>query len=583
MDKKEIARILREMALILEIQGENIFKVRAHENAARALEGLTAGLEELVASGEIREVKGIGEAMAKKIQTLLSGEELPEYRKLKDSLPGGLLEMAKIPGMGPKKIKAVWEELGIDTVAALEAACKADKISGLKGFGAKSQEKILQGLEMLKKYQGQYLISEALPEAQALQQALKQFPGVIRCEIAGSLRRRKEIVKDIDLVASATEARRAAIMDYFTTLPAVAAVVAKGETKSTITLKNGMNADLRLVSEAEFPYTLHHLTGSREHNVAMRQHAIKLGLKMSEYGLFRGEENIPCRDETDIFHHLGMAYIPPELREDYGEIEAAQWESTTTRGNRLPKLIEAQDIRGIIHVHTDWSDGVNTLEEMARACQKLGYEYLAISDHSKAAAYAGGLNEERVRQQQEAIERLNAQLLGFRILKSIECDILTDGRLDFSDEVLASFDLVIASVHSKLNMTEAEATARILKALQNPHVTILGHPTGRLLLERDGYPLNHRAVIDAAAELGVCIEINANPRRLDLDWRFCKYALEKGVMLAINPDAHRISGFGDMEYGLGAARKGWLAKENVLNTRSAEEVLAFARKRRANI
>lgn len=575
MDKKQIAQILREMALILEIQGENIFKVRAHENAARALEGLTAGLEELVASGEIREVKGIGEAMAKKIQTLLSGEELPEYRKLKDSLPAGLLEMAKIPGMGPKKIKAVWDELGIDTVEALEAAGKADKISDLKGFGAKSQEKILQGLEMLKKYRGQYLISEAQEQAQALHRALEKFPGVIRCEIAGSLRRRKEIVKDIDLVASAGEAERAAIMDFFTTLPAVAAVVAKGETKSTVTLQNGMNADLRLVSDAEFPYTLHHLTGSKEHNVALRQHAIKRGLKVSEYGLFRGEENIPCKDEADIFRNLGMAYVPPELREDYGEIEAAQ-------ENRLPKPIEAQDIRGIIHAHTDWSDGVNTLEEMAGACRKLGYEYLAISDHSKAAAYAGGLSEERVRQQQEEIDRLNAELQGFRILKSIECDILADGRLDFSDEVLATFDLVIASVHSKLNMAESEATERILKAIRNPYVTILGHLTGRLLLEREGYPLNHRAVIDAAAELGVCIEINANPRRLDLDWRFCKYALEKGVMLAVNPDAHRVSGFGDMEYGLGAARKGWLAKENVLNTRPAEEVLAFARKRRAN-
>lgn len=575
MDKKQIAQILREMALILEIQGENIFKVRAHENAARALEGLTAGLEELVASGEIREVKGIGEAMAKKIRTLLSGEELAEYRKLRDSLPAGLLEMAKIPGMGPKKIKAVWDELGIDTVEALEAAGKADKISGLKGFGAKSQEKILQGLEMLKKYRGQYLVSEAQEQAQALHRALEKFPGVIRCEIAGSLRRRKEIVKDIDLAASAAEAGRAAIMDFFTTLPAVASVIAKGETKSTVTLNNGMNADLRIVSEAEFPYTLHHLTGSKEHNVALRQHAIKLGLKVSEYGLFRGEENIPCKDEADVFRNLGMAYIPPELREDYGEIEAAQ-------ENRLPKLIEAQDIRGIIHVHTDWSDGVNTLEEMARACRKLGYEYLAISDHSKAAAYAGGLSEERVRQQQEEIDRLNAELQGFRILKSIECDILADGRLDFSDEVLASFDLVIASVHSKLNMAESEATERILKAIRNPYVTILGHLTGRLLLEREGYPLNHRAVIDAAAELGVCIEINANPRRLDLDWRFCKYALEKGVMLSINPDAHRVSGFGDMEYGLGAARKGWLAKENVLNTRPAEEVLAFARKRRAN-
>jgi DNA polymerase (family 10) len=401
MDKKEIAKVLKEMALLLEIKGENIFKVRAHENAARSLEGLTGSLEELVESRELTEIKGIGKGMADKIKTLLQEGELPEHQKLKSAVPAGLLEISRIPGVGPKKVKAVWEELGITSVEELEAACKADRLSGMKGFGAKTQEKILQKIELMKKFKERHLLSEVREEAQILYRALKDFKGIIRCEIAGSLRRWKETVKDIDIVASAEDKHRADVMNHFTSLPSVETVVAKGDTKSTVVLKSGINADLRIVSDAEFPYTLHHLTGSREHNVALRQHAIKKGLKVSEYGLFKGEENIPCKDEAEIFKTLGMAYIPQELRENYGEIEAAL-------ENRLPKLIEAKDIRGIIHTHTDWSDGVNTIEEMARACQKLGYEYLVISDHSKAAAYAGGLNEERVKQQQQAIDEINS-------------------------------------------------------------------------------------------------------------------------------------------------------------------------------
>jgi DNA polymerase (family 10) len=547
MDKKEIAKVLKEMALLLEIKGENIFKVRAHENAARSLEGLTGSLEELVESRELTEIKGIGKGMADKIKTLLQEGELPEHQKLKSAVPAGLLEISRIPGVGPKKVKAVWEELGITSVEELEAACKADRLSGMKGFGAKTQEKILQNIELMKKFKERHLLSEVREEAQILYRALKDFKGIIRCEIAGSLRRWKETVKDIDIVASAEDKHRADVMNHFTSLPSVETVVAKGDTKSTVVLKSGINADLRIVSDAEFPYTLHHLTGSREHNVALRQHAIKKGLKVSEYGLFKGEENIPCKDEAEIFKTLGMAYIPQELRENYGEIEAAL-------ENRLPKLIEAKDIRGI--------------------------EYLVISDHSKAAAYAGGLNEERVKQQQQAIDEINSQIKEFRILKSIECDILADGRLDYSEDILANFDLVIISVHSKLSMTETEATRRIIKAMQNSYAVILGHLTGRLLLTREGYPVNHYEVIDAAAELGVAIEINANPYRLDLDWRYCKYAVEKGVMLSINPDAHRIDGFADVEYGIGVARKGWVTRESVLNTRSVDEVLAFARKRR---
>ena len=573
MDKKRIAAVLKEMAVLLEILGENPFKVRAHENAARVIEGITADLEVLVTSGEITQIKGIGDAMAKKVKTLLETGELPAHQKLKESVPPGLLEMVKIPGMGPKKVKAVWQELNITTIEDLEAACRADQLSGMKGFGKKTQENILQNIAVLRKYRGRYLLSEAVEQARKLADALKQFPGVVRCEIAGSLRRWKETVKDIDLVVSAAEKDRTAIMDHFTSLPGVESVTAKGETKSTVMLTTGISADLRIIPDDQFPFLLHHLTGSKEHNIAMRQHALRLGMKISEYGLFRGEERIPCRDEAEFFERLGMQYIPPELRENTGEIEAAL-------ENRIPRLVELTDIRGIIHTHTQWSDGVNTIEEMARACIQQGYEYLAISDHSKAAGYANGLNEERVRQQQKEIDELNSRLNGFRILKSIECDILADGNLDFSDEVLAGFDLVIVSIHSKMNMTETEATERIIRALQNPYVTILGHPTGRLLLEREGYPLDQHAMIDAAAELGVAIEINANPHRLDLDWRMCHYAAQKGVMISLGPDAHRIDGLTDIRYGVGIARKGWLTKEQVLNTYSADEVITFAGKRR---
>ncbi|MCB0287322.1 MAG: DNA polymerase/3'-5' exonuclease PolX, partial [Calditrichaeota bacterium] len=386
-------------------------------------------------------------------------------------------------------------------------------------------------------------------------------------------RRKKETVKDIDIVASAKDEDRAAIMNHFTTLPDIENVVSKGDTKSTIVLEGGIYSDLRIVSDAEYPHLLHHLTGSKEHNVAMRQLAIKKGMKVSEYGLFRGEERILCKDEAEIFAKLGMDFVPPELRENNGEVEAAQ-------AKTLPKLIEPGDIRGMIHNHSTWSDGANTIEEMAQACIDRGYEYLVISDHSKAAAYANGLSVERIKQQHAEIDELNKKLAPFRILKSIECDILSDGSLDYDDDVLATFDLVITSIHSKFNMSESEGTDRIIRALQNPYTTILGHMTGRLLLKRDGYPVNHTAVIDAAADLGVCIEINANPLRLDIDWRHCKYAKEKGVKIAINPDAHRTDGFDDMQYGIGIARKGWLTKNDILNCLSADELLAFAKKRR---
>ena len=573
VDQKEIARMFREYAAFQEILGENPFRVRANENAARIIEGITGDLEELVKSGEITQIKGIGSGIAEKIQRILETGTFPEYEALKQKIPAGLLEMLKIPGMGPKKVKAVWEKLGITTIGELEHACHENRLAMLEGFGQRSQEKILQGIALVKKFKERHLISEARAEALLLFEAVKNFPGVIRCEIAGSLRRWKETVKDIDIVASAEDAARQAIMNHFTTRPNVETVIAQGDTKSSVVLKSGINADLRLVTDTQFPYALHHFTGSKEHNIAMREHAISLGLKMNEYGLFQGEENLPCRDETEIFARLGMDFIPPELRENTGEIEAALNRS-------LPELVEHKHLKGMIHVHSNYSDGVNTIEEMALACRDRGYEYMVLCDHSKSSYYANGLNEERIRQQHEEIDRLNQKLEGIRILKGIECDILPDGSLDFSDEVLASFDVVVASVHSRFNMTEEEATRRIIRALENPYTTILGHPTGRLLLAREGYPVDLHRVLEAAAHLGVAVEINANPHRLDLDWRFCKFARRLGVMISLGPDAHQVRGLDDMIYGVGIARKGWLGPENILNTLTADQLLAFARKRR---
>ncbi len=573
MEKKQIAEILRQMAVLMELRGENPFKVRAYENASRIVEGLSEDLIELIRTGRILHVKGIGSGIAEKIQKLIESGHLPEYETLKRAIPEGLIEMLKIQGMGPKKIKAVWEKLGITTVGELEYACRENRLVDLPGFGRKTQEKILQGIEMLKKFKERHLISEARAEAEIIYEAIKDFPGVIRSQIAGSLRRWKETIKDIDILVSAEDKNRLAIMNHFTALPNVETVTAKGETKSSVVLKSGINADLRIVSDAQFPYALHHFTGSKEHNIAMREYANSLGLKMNEYGLFRGSENIFCKDENAIFHALGMDFIPPEMRENFGEIEAAL-------AHQIPSLIEMDDLRGMIHVHSNYSDGVNSIEDLARACQQMGFEYLVLCDHSKATYYANGLDEERVKQQHAEIDALNARLEGFRILKGTECDILPDGSLDYSDDVLASFDIVIASIHSRFNMTEAEATERLIRAMENPYVTILGHPTGRLLLGREGYPVDLVRVIDAAAELGVAIELNANPHRLDLDWRYCKYAREKGVKVAIGPDAHRIEGLSDVRYGVGIARKGWLQRKDVLNTLSAEEILAFARKRR---
>jgi DNA polymerase (family 10) len=571
MTKQEVSEILDEIATLLELKGENPFKSRAYSNASRTIAGLDIDLAEAVRSGALKEVKGIGAALFEKITELVTTGKLAYYEELKASVPDGLLEMLRIPGLGPKRVRVIFDQLGISTLGELEYACNENRLLKLDGFGPKMQEKILQGIRYVRKQKGLFHYSVAAKEAALLFKILKAHKSVKRIAVAGSLRRRKEVVKDIDLLVSAD--RSGPVMEAFTTLPDVEEVIAKGETKSSVRLKSGINADLRVVSDAEFPYALHHFTGSKEHNVAMRGRAQRLGFKMNEYGLFKGGKPIACKDEKEIFAKLGLDFIPPELREDMGEIAAAE-------RKQLPELIEEGDIKGIFHNHTVYSDGNATLKEMVEAARSAGYEYIGISDHSRSAHYANGLEIERVHKQQKEIDALQKNYKDLMIFKGIECDILPDGSLDYPDEVLASFDFVIVSVHSKFNMTEAEMTSRILRAIQNRHVTILGHPTGRLLLTRESYPVDMPKILRAAADHGVVIELNANPLRLDLDWRLGPLAIEKGVKVSINPDAHSVDGIGDVPYGVGIARKAWLTKEAVFNTKSASEmkkVLALRR------
>ena len=573
MTKQEVSEILDEIGTLLELKGENPFKSRAYANASRTIAALDMDLGEAVRSGALKEVKGIGVALFEKITELVTTGRLAYYDELKASVPAGLIEMIRIPGLGPKRAKAIFDQLGVSTLGELEYACNENRLLKLPGFGPKMQEKILQGIQYVRKQKGRFHYPVAAREAELLYKVLKAHKSVQRIAVAGSLRRKKEVVKDIDLLVSAE--RSGPVMEAFTTLPVVEEVIAKGETKSSVRLKSGINADLRVVTDAEFPYALHHFTGSKEHNVAMRGRAQRLGFKMNEYGLFHGEKRIPCKNEEEIFAKLGLAYIPPELREDMGEIAAAE-------SKNLPKLVEAGDIKGIFHNHTVYSDGNATLEAMVEAARAAGYEYIGISDHSRSAHYANGLEVERVHKQQKEIDALQKKCKDITIFKGIECDILPDGSLDYPDDVLASFDFVIVSVHSKFNMTETDMTKRILKAIRNPYVTILGHPTGRLLLTREAYPVDMRKIIHAAADCDVVMELNANPMRLDLDWRLCPFAIEKGVPVSINPDAHSVEGINDVPYGVGIARKGWLTRESVFNTKPATEMKKVLAQRRAS-
>jgi len=574
MDKSEITDILEEIAVLLELKGENPFKARAYTNGARALDNYEGDVAQLVRENRLGELPGLGDALQQKITELVTTGRLEYYEKLRASVPEGLLALRDIPALGPKKIKALYEKLGVTSVAELEAACLAHKVRELDGFGAKTEEKILAGIAQSRDYAKLFHYADAWAQAEEIREALREHEAVIQLSVAGSLRRGKEIVKDLDFVASSR--RPAEVMDYFVALPWVKQVTNHGPTKSSALLKSGLSADLRVVSDQEFPYALHHFTGSKEHNVAMRQRAIAQGKKMSEWGLFEtgpGKKKdadddgtlIPCRTEDDLFAALGLQYIPPELRENLGEIEAAE-------KREIPRLVEWTQLRGTFHCHTNWSDGKNTLAEMAGEARELGLEYLGIADHSKSSFQANGLDENRLAEQIEMIAKLNAQIGDFHVFAGSEVDILKDGRLDFSDDVLAKLDYVVASVHNAMTLDEDEMTARVIRAMENEYVTMLGHATGRLLLQREPYKINLEKIIDCAARTGTWIELNCSTWRMDLDWRWWHRARDKGVKCVINPDAHRIAQFSTLRHGVTLARKGWLRREDVLNTLPLAEI-----------
>ena len=581
MDKSKVAETLVEIGLLLELKGENPFKTRAYSNAARAIENLAEALEKVVAEDRLTEVKGIGEAISKKVKELVETGKLAYHTELKASIPAGLSEMLEIPGVGPKKIKTLYDKLGIENIAQLEAACKSGKVAALDGFGEKTAQNILEGIGRLRTYASKHLLSDALNAAEPLLESLRNHPAVIRCSGGGSVRRSKEIIGDIDLLVSSK--KPAEVIDFFCSQPGIIKVTAKGETKASVILEGGLQSDLRVVSDQEFPYALMYFTGNKEHNIVMRQRAIARGLRLNEYGLFKSKEEtrdpkllVPCKTEEEVFAKLDLPYIEPELREDLGEFAAAE-------KNELPKLVQWTDLKGSLHNHSTWSDGHNRLEEIAEFANGLGLEYWAITDHSKASFQANGLDVARLREQISEIKKINAQYAkdgeSFRLLAGSEVDIVKNG-LDLDDEILSELEVVVASLHVPSN-NEAENTKRLIRAAENKYVHMIAHPTGRLLLEREAYPVNMDAVIDACAATGTWIELNSNPHRFDMDWRLWPKAKGKGVKCVINPDAHRNEHAGFLRLGAGIARKGWLEQRDVINTLNLKALLkALSMKRK---
>lgn len=573
MDKSKVAEILVEIGLLLELKGENPFKTRAYGNAARAIENLSESLTQVVAENRLSEVKGVGDGIAKKIKELVETGKLNYYDELKASIPPGLADMLDIPGLGPRKVKTLHEKLKIENVEQLEAACKAGKVAELAGFGEKTALNICEGIERRRTYASKHLLTDALRAAEPLLEALRRHPEVIRCSAAGSLRRNKEIIGDVDLLASSK--KPADVIAFFCSQPGVIKITAQGDTKASVILEGGLQSDLRVVSDKEFPFALMYFTGNKEHNIVMRQRAIARGLRLNEYGLFKSKEEtrdprllVPCNGEDEIFAKLDLPFIEPELREDLGEFAAAE-------RNELPRLLEWTNLKGSLHNHSTWSDGHDRLEEIARFMDDLGLEYWAITDHSRASFQANGLDPARLRAQLVEIRKINAQFAAkgteFRLLTGVEVDILKNG-LDLDDDILSELEVVVASLHQPAN-NEAENTKRLICAAENPFVHFLAHPTGRLLLEREAYPVNLEAVMDACASTGTWIELNCSPRRFDMDWRMWPAARRKGVKCVVNPDAHRNEHAGFLRPGAGIARKGWLEPGDVINTLKLKPLL----------
>ena len=564
--REKIVTILNQIALILEIKGENAFKIRAYKNGSEIIENYGDDIIQITNDGKLGELKGIGKALASKIEEIVETGKLTYLDELKLEFPDTFFDLFEISNLGPKKIKKLYDNLQIDSIDKLEASCKNNEISKISGFGKKSVEAILESISFRKSNSKFFRTGDIAPIAESILEFLRQLPQTSQAEIAGSYRRGKEIVHDIDFIVATK--LPVEIINEFTKMPEVAQVISKGKTKSSVRLNNGLQCDLRAVKNSEFPFALNYFTGSKAHNVKMRSLAIKNGYSLNEYALnskTKTNEDV-INDESDLYKALGLSFIHPALREDQGEVEAAKDAS-------LPNLIQIENLKGTFHNHTTASDGKNSLSEMAEAATDLGLQYLGISDHSKSSVQANGLSDEELLQQVKEIKDFNDRNNNeLTIFSGVECDILKDGSLDYNESVLSQLDYCIASVHSSFSLTENEMTQRVIKAIESPHVTMIGHLTGRLLLLRKPYDINVSKIIDACAKNNTIIEINANPRRLDMDWRWWKKAKDKGVKCSINPDAHKIEHFQYLHFGVKIAQKGWLESSDVVNCLPIDEI-----------
>ena len=572
MDKKAVAQVLEQIAAFLELKSENPFRIRAFRTAARALVGFPGDLRQSLEDGSLASTKGIGPATLQIVTELVGTGRARMLEELREQIPPGLVEMLEISGLGVAKIRQIHAVLGIDSLPDLEAAAQDGRLAKLPRFGARTSENIVKGIAYLRQASAYRLLHHAGDEAEGLRAALERLPGVRSAITAGDVRRRSEVVKDLIFVLVA-ESSPADLFKRLSQLPGVQEYAGQDERRLTLRFAGGSSAQIVATTPVNAGTVLVQATGNEQHLRELAAHAREKGFALNGAALWRGSEFVPTPDEATFYRALGLSFIPPELREGMGEVAAA-------RAQELPRLLEAQDLKGFLHCHTRYSDGSATVEELARACQAAGYEYLGVTDHSQAAAYAGGLSADELARQSNEIDEVNSRLGGFRVLKGIEADILQDGRVDYDEGVLERLDFVIASIHSRFNLDQKEMTARMLAAMDNPYLTIIGHPTGRLLLSRDPYPIDLDAVIDKAAATGVALEINADPHRLDLDWRVLRQARRRGAMISIGADAHNVAGLSYVQYGVGMARKGWLQREDILNTRPVDGFVGFARRRR---
>ena len=565
MRNLEISFIFNQIADLLEIQGANPFRVRAYRRAAANIEGLADNLETLALNGTLRNVSGIGEDLANKIDEYIRTGKIEFHDNLKQEVPPGLAKMVEIPSVGPKTAKQIYDAFKIKSIEELEALCKTDKLLSVSGFKQKTIDNILRGIDVYRRRRGNYLLGKTVPIAAQLCKYLES--SAERVAYAGSLRRMKEIVHDVDILAASTDLEKT--MKAFLNMPFIESVLAQGGTKASVRVEDDLQVDLRVVDPKSWGAAMHYFTGSKAHNIRMRERAIKQGLKLNEYGLFDANDKcVAGKEEEEIFEKLGLPFIPPVLREDWGEMEAAAQ-------GRLPAIVQLDDIRGDLHVHTTWSDGKYSTEEMVEAARKRGYKYVAITDHSKSLGVAGGLSDEDLMKHTEECRALDAKYSDIRVLAGTEVDIRQDGTLDYSDELLAKLDFVVASLHSGFKQDKATLTMRVVRAMQNPHVRVIGHPTGRLLGDRDPYGLDFDEVMKEAGRTRTCLEVNSNFHRLDLNDMHCRKAREMGAHVIISTDSHNYDDLLNLPYGVATAQRGWIEKDRVLNAQPVEELLAF--------